>query len=220
MRLIYKVQAVQIKHNKGFTLIEIIIAIIIYSIIATISYRIVTSLIITKQVTDEEQNKWSNLSLLMSHLSNDWNKSVPLSVRDQYGNLVPPLIGKDKLVGMYDAQLEFTVNGYLPNNLFYNSVIPPKRIGYRFYNNSIYLITWPVLHRVQQTRPEITLMMDGIKEFTIEYMYPDKTWKKVWPPANSTDNNGMPNSNTVMPRAFRLQVTLKTGEVINRQWAL
>jgi general secretion pathway protein J len=201
------------KKNRGFTLIEIIIAIIIYSIIATISYRIVTSLIITKQVTDEEQNKWSNLSLLMSHLSNDWNKSIPLSVRDQYGNLLPPLQGKDKLVGMSDAQLEFTVNGYLPNNLFYNTVIPPKRIGYRFYNGAIYLITWPMLNRVQQTRPEITLMMDGIKSFNLEYMYPDQTWKPVWPPLTATESN-------VMPKSFRLKMVLKTGEEINRQWAL
>jgi general secretion pathway protein J len=207
------VQRLQIKNNHGFTLIEIIIAIIIYSIIATISYRIVTSLIITKQVTDEEQNKWSNLSLLMSHLSNDWNKSVPLSVRDQYGNLIPPLIGKDKLSGMYDAQLELTVNGYLPNNLLYNTVVPPKRIGYRFYNNAIYLITWPVLHRVQQTRPEITMMMDGIKEFIVEYMYPDRTWKKTWPPENNKETSPI-------PKAFRLQITLKTGEIINRQWTL
>lgn len=203
----------QVNKNRGFTLIEIIIAILIYSVIATISYRIVTTLIITKQVTDEEQNKWSNLSLLMSHLSNDWNKSVPLSVRDQYGDLIPPFIGKEKLSGQYDAQVELTVNGYLPNNLFYNTVNPPKRIGYRFYNGAIYLITWPVLHRVQQTKPEITMMMDGVKDFTVEYLYPDNTWKNSWPPPFRVQNN-------VMPKAFRVTIALKTGEVINRQWAL
>ena len=203
----------QIRKQSGFTLIEIIIAIVIYSIIATICYRIVTSLILTKQITDEEQNKWSNLSLLMSHLSNDWNKSIPLSVRDQYGNLLPPLQGKDKLLSFSDAQLEFTVNGYLPSTLFYSTVIPPKRIGYRFYNGAVYLITWPMLNRVQQTRPEITMLMDGIKEFKIDYLYNDQSWKPVWPALASPESN-------VMPKSFRVKVVLKTGEEINRQWAL
>ena len=196
--------------NRGFTLIELMVAIIIFAFISVISYRIVTSLVTTKEVAGKAQAKWGDLSLAMSNFNSSRSRSIPLVARDGQGNILPAVLGKSKLGSLYDSQLEMTVSGYIGNEV--QGTSPPKRIGYRFYNGSLYLVTWPVLNRVLQTQPEIDLLVSNVNNFTVQYRYPDQQWRDTWPP-----DGGDP---TVLPSGLKVSLNLKSGESIDRSWAL
>ncbi|MBX9866261.1 MAG: type II secretion system minor pseudopilin GspJ [Burkholderiales bacterium] len=196
------------KHKKqqGFTLIEIMISVIIYAIISVISYRIITSLINTKEIAGGAQEKWGNLSLVNSNMGASWNRAIPLVARDGNGAILPALQGKPNLSSNYDSQLELTQSGYIGDDVF--GTTAPKRIGYRFNQGSLYLVTWPVLNRVLTTVPQIDLLIDKVQSFSVLYLYPDKQWHDSWPP-----EGGDP---TVLPSAIKLQYQLKSGESVER----
>lgn len=198
------------KFQSGFTLIEVMISVIIFAIISAISYRIITSLINTKEIAGGAQDKWGSLSLVNSNMGSAWNRIIPLVVRDVNGGILPALLGKSNLSGNYDSQLEFTVSGYIGDDVY--GTTAPRRIGYRFNQGSLYLVTWPVLNRTLTTVPQINLLIDNVQSFTALYLYPDKQWRDSWPP-----NGGDP---TVLPKAVKVQYQLKSGESVERVKAL
>lgn len=196
--------------KKGFTLVELMIAVIIFAVIATVSYRMITSLVSTNEVAGAAQEKWGNLSLAMSNFGDSWNKAIPLVGRDQDGGILPAIYGKQKLSGMYDSQLELTLSGTVGDPVY--GTTPPRRIGYRFYRGSLYLVNWPFLNRVLTTQPEIDLLIDNVTNFQVTFLYPDNQWRNTWPP-----DGGDPTS---FPHAIKITVSLKSGEKIERSWAL
>ncbi|RTL12944.1 MAG: type II secretion system protein GspJ [Neisseriaceae bacterium] len=200
----------QYKRQSGFTLIELMVAVIIFAFISVVSYRIITSLVTTKEVAGAAQTKWGDLSLVMSNFGGSWNRVIPLVARDQDGNVLPAVLGSPKLKGMYDSQLELTLSGYIGDQVYGTS--PPKRIGYRFYNGSLYLVTWPVLNRVLSTQPIIDLLIANVQQFEVLYLYPDNQWRDSWPPLG-----GDP---TVLPTGIKITFQLKTGEKIERSWSI
>lgn len=195
--------------KNGFTLIELMVAILIFSIISIISYRTLSSLVATKQIVSSTQEKWSGIGSAVNWLNTSWNHAMPIVVRDENGTLIPAVIGKNKLSGNFDSQLEITLSGYIrdPN---YGST-PPKRLGFRFTNGQLFLVTWPVLNRVRTTEPQLDLLMDNIADFVVEFLYPDKIWRDIWPQNNMAIDQ--------MPLGLRIKITMKSGEVIMRQWA-
>lgn len=198
------------KKNQGFTLIELMVAIMIFAIISIIAYRTIDSLVTTQKVVTAAQNKWGNISKTLSKFSAAWNRAMPLAIRDENGIILPAVYGKSKIDTKYDAQLEVTLNGFAGDPQYGFS--PPVRVGFRYLNGELYYVSWPVLNRVQSTVPTINLLLDGIKEFKLEYYYPDRVWRDSYP----LDNSGY----TKRPIGVRLYIKLETGEEITRQWAL
>jgi general secretion pathway protein J len=197
------------KKQAGFTLVELMVAIIIFAIISIISYRTLSSLVTTKQVVTSTQDKWSGVVNTISLISNAWSRSIPLVVRDENGNLIPSVIGKNKLERSSDAQLELTLSGYIHDPVFGST--RPRRIGFRFSDGKLYLVTWPVLNRVRTTQPQIDLLMDNVTSFQQSFIYPDKKWYDDWPPPGTSIDE--------VPEGMRITIVMKSGETIIRQYA-
>lgn len=199
------------KPSTGFTLIELMVAAIILAIISVVSYRLISSLVITKEVANSAQEKWGDLSLIVSRFGDDLKRLIPLTIRDQNGNMLPALLGKARLIDKYDAQLEWSISGSIGDEVYGTS--PPKRVGYRFDNGAVYRVYWTQLNRVQSSKPEIVLLVKNVKNFAVEYQYQDKQWRDYWPNKNS--NNLMQ-----LPNAIRITLELDSGELIQRNWIL
>lgn len=196
--------------NKGFTLIELMVAIMIFSIIAVISYRTLSSLIATKDVVEAAQSKWGGISKTMNQMSVYCNRIVPLTVLDVDGSTLPAVLGRSKLSGNFDSQLEMTTSGFI-GDLAYGST-PPKRIGFRYANGRLFLVIWPVLNRVPNTKPDMILLSTQVALFNVKYLYQDRQWYDSWPLSVSDYAN--------LPIAIKMHIKMNSGEEIDRQWAL
>jgi len=197
------------KKRNGFTLIELMVAILIFSIISTMSYRIILILVKTKEVVTSNQQKWSSLSRFMNRVNEAWINKMPIPVYDTNGKIMPDVYGRETINEKYDSQLEITIAGSIGDNV--NKSTPPKRVGFRFINNKIFYVIWNVLNRVQSTQPEIYLILDNVKNFNIEYLYTDQQWRAFWPA-----NGGNLYSS---PVAIKMTIELENGEIITREWA-
>jgi general secretion pathway protein J len=194
----------------GFTLIELMVAIMIFAIISVLAYRTISTLVTTKQVVTKAQDKWGSLANAIFRIDNAWNRAVPLVIRDGSGNILPAVLGQNKLNTSYDAQLEITENGYIGDEVYGST--PPKRIGFRFVDGKLYLVTWPVLNRVLTTRPQLNLLLDNVADFKVTYFYPDRNWRDTWPGDISNIAN--------IPPGMKVDIKMKSGDEIIRQWAL
>ena len=198
------------RRKTGFTLIELMIAIMIFAIISLISYRVISALLITKQVVTNSQNKWGSLARANNRISGAIRGAIPLVIRDDNSAIMPAVMGKSKLEQKFDAQLEMTVSGRIGDAVY--GTYPPKRIGFRFIGGTLYLVSWPVLNRVITTTPRVDILLSGVSEFTVNFLYPDMKWRDSWP------LNGMrPN---VLPSGIKINIVMKSGETILRQWSL
>lgn len=198
------------KKSTGFTLIELMIAIMIFAIISLISYRIISSLLKTKQVVTAAQNKWGGISQSINRMGLAIQDAIPLVIRDGNGNVQPAVLGKNKLDTAYDAQLELTVGGSIGDPVY--GITPPKRIGFRYNAGTLYMISWPVLNRVPTTAPRVDVLLKNVSIFTVNFLYPDKQWRDTWP----LDAPSI----TQLPTGIKINITMNSGEQIFRQWAI
>ncbi len=199
-----------LSYKKGFTLIEIMVTVFIFAIISTVSYKIVTSLVKTNQIVDETQTKWGDLSLVSANIGRSVNRLIPLVVRDNNGQILPALYGKSNLNGSYDAQLEMTLSGVVGDEV--TGIKPPKRVGYRFYKNTLYLVSWPMLNRAVGTTPQIDTLIDQVESFTPQFLYSDGKWYNSWPPEGGRQDS--------LPVALQINLTMLSSESVTRVWVL
>ena len=197
------------RKNGGFTLIELLVALAIFAIISIISYRTLSSLITTKETVARVEEKWSGISNGINLISTAWHRVIPLVVRSENGQIIPAVWGKNKLGNNSDAQLEFTTSGFIGDPVYGST--PPKRVGFRFQNNKLYLVTWPVLNRIETTRPQLNILMENVAQMTVNFLYPDRQWRDTWPqPGMNLDQ---------MPGAIKIYIKMQSGEEFVRQWA-
>jgi general secretion pathway protein J len=196
--------------KNGFTLIELMIAIMIFAIISLISYRIIISLLTTKEVVNNSQNKWGEVAQVINKINNSIKNAIPLTIRDEYGVIKPAIEGKNKVENKYDSQIEITISGSIGDTIYGSN--PPRRVGFRYINNKLYLVSWPVLNRVITTTPRLDVLLNNVKIFKVEYYYPNKEWRDNWPLDINSYNN--------LPSGLRITIELFSGEIIFRQWSI
>lgn len=197
-----------LKKQIGFTLIELMVAILIFAVISIISYRTLASLVTTKQIVTTTQDKWNGIGNAISWLTTACSRAIPLVVRDENGVIIPAVIGKDNISGKFDAQLELTLSGYIRDPIYGSAA--PKRLGFRYINNQLFLVTWPALNRVITTQPQVDLLMDQVASFKQAFLYPDKQWRDEWPPRGVSVDK--------MPYGLKVIIVMQSGEIIMRQW--
>ena len=198
------------KKHSGFTLIELMIAIMIFAIISVISYRIISALLKTKQVVTTAQNKWGGLAQSIHRLNITLDNAIPLVIRDENGNIQPAVLGKNKLESLFDSQLELTIGGNIGDPVYGSN--PPRRIGFRFINGTLYMVSWPILNRVTNTVPLVDVLLNNVTSFTVNFLYPDKQWRDTWP----LDAPSI----SILPQGIKIDITIKSGEQITRQWVI
>ena len=195
--------------NHGFTLIELLVALVIFAIISIISYRTLSSLITTKETISRVEEKWSGITNGINIISIAWHRVIPLVVRSENGLIIPAVWGKNRLGSNSDAQLEFTVSGSIGDPVYGST--PPRRVGFRFQNNKLYLVIWPVLNRIDTTRPQLDILIENVALMTVNFLYPDQQWRDIWPqPGMNLDQ---------MPLGIKIYIKMQSGEEFIRQWA-
>ena len=82
-------------NNKGFTIIEVLVSLVILSMIAIVSSNILKSSLETEQETSVQLDSIKELNLASTIIRRDFRQLVNVSFKDYYGNkLYGTLISK------------------------------------------------------------------------------------------------------------------------------
>lgn len=176
----------------GFTLIELMVAIAVFAVMATAAYSGLDSALTTEAKLDEEGKKWKNLSMFMGHLERELSCFLDRPVTTADGSTLRSITGPD---------LTFTRTGSGAEGK------APRRVGYRLNGGRLEEQVWPVLDTAPGTKPDVYPIMDGVKSFGVKFTGTGGGWSQQW-------DNDSP------PRAVEVTLKLDSGEAITRIFVL
>ena len=173
---------------RGFTLLELLIAIAIFSIIATFAYAGLNVVLDTKQQTDEHLEALSKMQLGLHLLQMDIEQTVDRPIRNEYGDSEPAL----RSGGQSELLLELTRTGYANPMKLPRSQL--QRVGYLLEEETLYRVTWPVLDRAQDSEPRRQTLFSGVDSLTLNFFDKEMKRQTRWPPQSTqdTDEIGLP----------------------------
>lgn len=192
----------------GFTLIEMLVALVILSMLSIAGYRGLNAMIQTRERLAAETRHWQHLSQFFARMEQDISQAVHRPVRDRDGNVKEPWIGNATPVGDEDAELTFTRSGMPEQG---SSQSAPQRIAYRFEQGSIVLLHWKSLDLAPNSVAVRYPVLEGVREFKLRYMDTVGNWYPQWP---------ISSVGLELPAATEVSVTLAGGEEITRVFAL
>jgi general secretion pathway protein J len=194
--------------RRGFTLIEVLIAIAIVAVIALLGYRALAALSDAETRLAAEATRWRTLDLFFARLEGDMRQAVPRSARSGSTREAPWLgfiadpgsNGGDSALAFSRAGPEFNLE---PGSA-------GQRIGYRLRNGNVEVLYWTSYDRPPDAQATSYALLADVARFQLTYLARDNTWVDGWPITGDTD----------LPRAVLVQLTLSSGETIERLLAL
>lgn len=190
--------------GRGFTLIEILIALAILALVSVLGYRGLASLTDSEARLSAEAQRWKRLDGLFARLEADMREAVPRGVRTG-GGTEPPWFGDRDAAG--NTELRFSRAG---PEFVDEPQSAGQRIGYRLRNDAVEVLYWPRFDQPMAVAPTPYTLANDITRFEIAYLDARGTWQERWP---------IPGE-AALPAGVRVALRLAGGEVIERWLAL
>ena len=191
--------------SAGFTLVEVLLALAIFSVIAVLAYRATASLTEGEARLSAEARRWRTLDALFTRFEADIRQAVPRAARA--GPRVEPAWLALPADNAGNAALVFTRSGA---EFADDPGIAGQRIGYRLRGHAVEIAYWPQLDNAADIQPAVYTLVDGVTGFRIAYLGRTGAWRDSWPVQGES----------ALPRAVRVDLTMDSGEAIERWFAL
>ena len=170
-----------LRKSQGFTLLEVMIAVAIFSLLAMGTYRMLSTVLKTDEVTRQHERDLRELSRAFASLDRDINQTLNRSVRDAYGDERATLLGE---LGASDgnAALEFSRNGW--RNPLGGARAQVQRVRWRLAGEKLERLYWNVLDQAVDSQPRVQKVLDGVQSLELRFLDDKGQWQEQWPPAS------------------------------------
>lgn len=195
-------------NTSGFTLLEILVALLIFSLMSVMAYRGLTTVLQTRAHLAQENQQWRAVAMLFARMEKDLSMLAKRPIRDPGDLSAAALIGKTTAVGEQDALLMFTRMGFSEQA---NTLAGPLRFGYRLRNDRVEQLIWPVLDAAPRSVPSVNTLLEQVSHFELHYLDRLGTWHVTWPQTRNSQE---------LPSAIQVTLELKSKERITRLFAL
>jgi general secretion pathway protein J len=158
-----------INQNHGFTLIEILVAMAIFTIIGLASTGVLTSVINSDQLSSERFAKLEELQRAMLTIERDIMQIVPRTARvnSEFASAVVSG-GEDVLDSDADGLGFVRVGRYNPQMLLPRSTL--QAVGYRIQENQLQRLYGNYVDNVIGYEPKIKIMLSDIDDFRVTFL--------------------------------------------------
>lgn len=203
---------------KGFTLLEVMIAIAIMAMIGLGTASLLKTVRDSKSKTDEKRDQINDLTRTIQLMDSDLSQLVFRKIRDEYGDSMDPLMLS---TGSY--QLEITRTGW--RNPTLNNRSNLQRVAYGLTaDGELNRYFWLVLDRAEDSEPIVQKLLENVTDFRVSVVDEDNTLSDSWPdpgsqnPGSQKNNSSDPSSELsktgLLPPAIKITLDLKgMGEV-------
>lgn len=194
--------------QRGFTLVEMLVALTIFALMSVLSFRGLTSVMQTREHLTEDNRRWRDLALTLGQIEQDMSMVVNRPVRDSGDLPLPALVGNPQALGANDVQLGFSRMGMAWQTGVLADV---QRHGYRLSNGVIEQLVWPVLDQAPRSEPVVHALLERVNRFELRYLDGKGNWQPRWP---------VPGTGAGLPTALEVVVELDGGASVTRVFAL
>ena len=193
--------------QRGFTLVEMLVALTIFALMSVLAYRGLAAVLQTREHLTEDNQRWRDIALTLAQLEQDVSMAVDRPVRDSGDLPLPALVGNPQALGANDAQLSFSRMGMAWQTGVLADV---QRHGYRLNNGTLEQLVWPVLDRAPLTEPAVHALLERVNRFELRYLDGRGNWQPRWP---------LPGV-AALPAALEVVLELDGGVAVTRVFAL
>jgi general secretion pathway protein J len=202
-----------LRSHKGFTLLELLVAITIFAIVSILAMSGYNQLVHQREIAATTMERVRNVQRCVMRMSQDLEQLVARPIRDATSATdIPALVAGDNGADV----LEFTRAGWSNPTGINRSTM--QRVRYRFVDNKLYRDYWSTLDRTLNTVPVEVQMLDKVTAITFRYMDSMRQWQTTWPPTAASASNGaraalVPRD---LPVAVEVTLTLQDWGEIKR----
>lgn len=192
--------------QRGFTLLEIIVAISIFALIAAMTYPAMIEMLELGEAADAQTARLAELQKAMTLMGRDVEQIVDRPVGDGYGTEVAAVLGG----GGSSTLLEFTRTGWRNPAGWPRSNL--QRVAYLFSDGKLLRQSWRVLDRSVDSVPGEALLVEEVKAVEIRFLDDQRQWQSFWPPSDPDKPR--------LPRAIDIVLELEDWGRVNRIFAV
>ncbi len=198
-----RVEAARSARQPGFTLLELLVAIVVFALIIVPAYGWMSNLLNQVDYSDQRAERMADLQMSYQILQRDLEQMADRGIRNEFGDTVAALTGGGGFGGV-----EFTRAGH-PNPAGYRRS-ELLRVAYVPDDDRLLRRTWRVLDRAQDSLPVEQVLVEELESFNMRFLGPSGDWQERWPPLqqNPADSAGF-------PRAVEVRMELKDMGELN-----
>ncbi len=187
---------------KGFTLLELIVAIAIFALISAMTYPAMIEILDLGNEAQQQAERLTEIQKAMTIIARDVRQVVDRPVRDSFGSEVKAVVGG----GGISAVLELSRSGW--RNPVGMARPHLQRVAYLFADEKLMRQSWYVLDRASDTVASEQLLIEAVEAVEIRFMDDTGKWQEFWPPADP--------DKPALPQAIGVVVELQDWGRINR----
>lgn len=174
---------------RGFTLVELLVALAVFAAMAAIAQAALTAVVSTRTALDQRGAAVDAAARTLAMIERDLRAVVARPVRADLGVRLPALVAGE-------GGLELSTLGR--GGAGDPGAARLERIGYRLGQGRLERLRWPAPDRADGTRPDSAPLLDGVVALRWRFLAFDGRWHPRWPPA------GADQAVASLPRAAEL----------------
>ncbi len=201
--------------QQGFTLIEIIVAMVIFALIGLGSYALLSNSMNIADLVELKGDRLAELQRAELRMEQDIEQLAFRPTRNEFGDRIPLLRGES---GYSDSSgyLEFTRSGWANPAALPRSDL--EHVLYKLEDGTLWRLSWYYLDRADEKADLKRPLLTGVTKLTLGFLADKDLWRDNWNTANSDAINSIPRAISVeielvedvkLKRIFRLGVAAK-----------
>ena len=208
---------------RGFTLIEVLIAMAVTAFVATIAYTSLASALSSADQLRASADRATEINRAWMILSRDLDGFIARPVRDEFGEMEAALLGVEAARFL----LSFTRAGWHNPNAHPRSNL--QRVNYRLEDGALWRDSYVVLDRAGDTEPQSVRLLDDVEYVELafldslaqvqgqpgEFNLDTRNWAENW-----VGDSSAPGSLRDPPAALEIRLQLSDWGEMRRLYAL
>lgn len=187
--------------QRGFTLLEILVATVILAIMGLMAYRAVGEARVTVEAADGHMMRLREVQRAMHLIVSDFRTLAPRPVRETIGDGYRAALQRDpNAVTLVELSRAGWPNGAgTPRGTV-------QRVSYRIEEDKLIREHWNVTDPTLANPPIKRELLKRVERVEVRYMNSGREWVAEWPPLNSAGNLGF------RMRPLAVEVTIVLGD--------
>ena len=186
---------------RGFTLLEMIVAISIFAVIAALSYGTLDQTSKIARTLSRHFSRLAALQLTFLQLQRDVLGALNRPVRDGFGDPEAALLSNPEQppaagewLRLTTSTLDVAASGYQH----------PLRVAWRLLDHTLFRISWQVLDRDQDSIELRRPILERVQSVAVQFWQPDATGK--------LQSHSDWKNKKILPRAVDITISMEEGK--------